>query len=103
MNVITLGKVVPYKCCLPSLNISVKKDFDKRSFKLTLTMFMDTNNWNKSLIRIKMLHENTSFGDDDLIWPIRKMFLFQMRRVVNANRYSDCCSCAHLFRSWMVG
>ncbi len=28
IKVITPGKIVPYKCCLPSSNISVKKDFD---------------------------------------------------------------------------
>ncbi len=28
MNVITPEKIVPYKCCLPSSNISVEKDFD---------------------------------------------------------------------------
>ncbi len=27
IKVITPGKIVPYKCCLPSLNISVMKDF----------------------------------------------------------------------------
>ncbi len=27
-KVITPGKIVPYKCCLPSSSISVKKDFD---------------------------------------------------------------------------
>ncbi len=28
MEMILPGKIVPYKCCLPSTNISVKKDFD---------------------------------------------------------------------------
>ncbi len=28
-KVITPGKIVPYKCCLPSSNISVKEDFNK--------------------------------------------------------------------------
>ncbi len=28
MKVITPGKIVPHKCCLPSLNIGVKTDFD---------------------------------------------------------------------------
>ncbi len=27
-KVITPGKIVPYECCLPSWNISVKKNFD---------------------------------------------------------------------------
>ncbi len=27
-KVFTPGKIVPYKCCLPGSNISVKKDFD---------------------------------------------------------------------------
>ncbi len=28
MKVITPGKIVPYKCCLPSSNISMRKDFE---------------------------------------------------------------------------
>ncbi len=30
MKVITPGKIVPDKCCLPNLNISVEKDFDAK-------------------------------------------------------------------------
>ncbi len=28
LKVIMPGKIDPYKCCIPSSNISVKKDFD---------------------------------------------------------------------------
>ncbi len=28
IDIITPGKIVPDKCCLPGSNISVKKDFD---------------------------------------------------------------------------
>ncbi len=28
MEVITPGKIVPYKCCLPGLNISTQRNFD---------------------------------------------------------------------------
>ncbi len=31
-KVIMPRKIVPYKCCLPDLNISVKKDFDTLCF-----------------------------------------------------------------------
>ncbi len=27
-KVIIAGEIVPYKCCLPSLSINIKKDFD---------------------------------------------------------------------------
>ncbi len=32
MRVITPGKIVPYKCCLPSTNISVKKILTQKLF-----------------------------------------------------------------------
>ncbi len=32
MKVITPRKIVPFKCCLPSSNISVKKDFTEMFF-----------------------------------------------------------------------
>ncbi len=38
MKVFTHGKIVPYKCCPPSLNISVKKDFDTDSFNFHHTL-----------------------------------------------------------------
>ncbi len=31
-KVITPGKIVPHKCCLPSSNFSMKKDFDRNVF-----------------------------------------------------------------------
>ncbi len=34
-KVITPGKIVPNKCCLSSSNISMKKDFDTDTVKLT--------------------------------------------------------------------
>ncbi len=59
---------------------------------------MDTNNRNKSLIRIKMLHVNMSFEDSDPIQPIQKEYLFRTSLVVYDNGYSDRCPCDHLFR-----
>ncbi len=38
-KVITPGKVVPYKCCLPNLNVSVKKDFDTDVLLTDVTHF----------------------------------------------------------------
>ncbi len=38
-KVITPRKIVPYKCCLPSSNISVKKDFNKDIFLTNVTHF----------------------------------------------------------------
>ncbi len=39
-QVITPGKIVPSKCCLPTWNISVKKDFDTDVlFNYTVTHF----------------------------------------------------------------
>ncbi len=63
---------------------------------------MDTNDWNKILIRIKMLHVNKSFRR---LWlyvrHIRKEFLFRTRGVVYTDRYSNLCLCTHLFWSWL--
>ncbi len=39
MKVITPGKIVPYKRCLPSLNISVKRDFDADVLFTNVTHF----------------------------------------------------------------
>ncbi len=39
IKVITPGKIVPYKCCLPNSNISVKKDLDTDVLFNTVTHF----------------------------------------------------------------
>ncbi len=43
-KVITPGKIVPFKCCLPGPNISMKKDFDTDVFcKLMSHIFSYVN------------------------------------------------------------
>ncbi len=37
MKVNTPGKIVPSKCCLPSLNISVKRDLTQTFFLINVT------------------------------------------------------------------
>ncbi len=47
INVITPGKVVPYKCCLPSSSISMKKDFDTDELTLSVAFIEHGQNVNK--------------------------------------------------------
>ncbi len=39
MEVMMPGKIVPYKCCLPSSNISMKKDFGTFFLTNVVTQF----------------------------------------------------------------
>ncbi len=42
IKVITPGKIVPYKCCLPSWNISMKKGFNTDVLFDVITHFSGT-------------------------------------------------------------
>ncbi len=66
-------------------------------------VYMDTNNRNKSLIRMEMLYVITSFGDFDPIWTIQKEVSFLTRGAVYADCYFGRCPCTYLFRSCLHG
>ncbi len=67
MEIITPGKIVPFKCCLPSWNISVKKDLTQVFFKnnavtyfqlLSVTFTEYGQNVNKHRIDKDILEKN---------------------------------------------
>ncbi len=67
-------------------------------------VYIDSNNWNKNLIRKEMLQVNRSFGR---FWSntahLERKISSWTRGVVYAEHYSNRCPCSHLFWSSLPG